>query len=312
MDFNYSGETARVLWTEIAEKFEPDSKGDPSNTYYPSVVRLHFMPDASKPLDVDNDVILVSTTQNDDGQPFGIRSTLAPYPVGSNIKESDDWVAYPTLGHGSDPNYLTVFYQTFPIEDSVAFSDTSNHLYASIYSQASTDGGLTWSDPAPFRTNNAPVGTYGKMDFRWPQVSDWNPISGGKLIAHVMYGADTAAGEGFVKNGGNDWDIVNFFHETAGAAGVGDHSAVASLSATSYPNPFTTSTQISFELNTPANVLLTVEDMLGRPVATVASGRYGSGPHEVLFNANDLAPGVYRYTLHANGESVSRSMSLVK
>jgi hypothetical protein len=60
-----------------------------------------------------------------------------------------------------------------------------------------------------------------------------------------------------------------------------------------YPNPFNPSTIINFDLPEPSNVSLVVYDVLGRKVAELANGNYQAGYHSAIWNASDVASGVY-------------------
>ena len=60
-----------------------------------------------------------------------------------------------------------------------------------------------------------------------------------------------------------------------------------------YPNPFNPQTTLSFRLERPARLYLTIHDLLGRQVATVANGFYPPGTHEVLWHAVDLPNVMY-------------------
>ncbi|MCA9784296.1 MAG: T9SS type A sorting domain-containing protein [Candidatus Delongbacteria bacterium] len=79
-----------------------------------------------------------------------------------------------------------------------------------------------------------------------------------------------------------------------------------------YPNPFNPSTVIEFSLVRPAVVELTVFNMMGQAVATLASGMHQAGNHTTSFDAAGLSSGVYFYTLKANGMSETRKVLLVK
>ena len=68
-----------------------------------------------------------------------------------------------------------------------------------------------------------------------------------------------------------------------------------------YPNPFNPETNIPFALPVRANVKLTVFDVLGREVATLADGSFDAGVHTVALNGSELSSGVYFYTLKAEG-----------
>ncbi len=60
-----------------------------------------------------------------------------------------------------------------------------------------------------------------------------------------------------------------------------------------YPNPFNPSATIPFTLPEAANVALTVYDVLGRRIATLADGRYEAGRHEAILDGSRLASGLY-------------------
>ncbi|MBO6779294.1 MAG: T9SS type A sorting domain-containing protein [Rhodothermales bacterium] len=79
-----------------------------------------------------------------------------------------------------------------------------------------------------------------------------------------------------------------------------------------YPNPFNPQTLIAWSLPAPATVELEVFDALGRRVATLASGPFAAGDHEVTWLADGLPGGVYLYRLTAGSASVTRAMTLLK
>ena len=77
-----------------------------------------------------------------------------------------------------------------------------------------------------------------------------------------------------------------------------------------HPNPFTTSTTISFTLADRGMATLDVFDVLGRKVRTLANGMMDAGPHSVEFNAKNLSDGVYTAKLTVNG--AQREMKTIK
>jgi len=56
-----------------------------------------------------------------------------------------------------------------------------------------------------------------------------------------------------------------------------------------YPNPFNPQTTISFSLNEPTNISLTVYDILGREITVLAHGPLGAGKHTAIFEAGHAA-----------------------
>jgi hypothetical protein len=78
------------------------------------------------------------------------------------------------------------------------------------------------------------------------------------------------------------------------------------------PNPFNPTTVARYELRDASYVSLQVYDTAGRLVATLVNGWRDAGAHEVMFNASDLAAGVYIARLQA-GEFVGiQKMVLIK
>jgi hypothetical protein len=78
-------------------------------------------------------------------------------------------------------------------------------------------------------------------------------------------------------------------------------SAPVSVLLAPYPNPFNSSAAISFALQHAGEVRVTAFDVLGRPVAELATGRYAAGEHTVSFQARGWATGVYFVTMDFEG-----------
>jgi hypothetical protein len=83
------------------------------------------------------------------------------------------------------------------------------------------------------------------------------------------------------------------------------------------PNPFNPATVIAFTLPSAGRARLTVHDLRGRLVATLADGDLAAGRHQYAFHGADasgrsLPSGTYIYRLATGGEILSRRMTLVK
>ena len=109
------------------------------------------------------------------------------------------------------------------------------------------------------------------------------------------------------------WTRFDFTRTLVSSEVLQEHPTTVSLSQ-NYPNPFNPKTTISFELNSPGDITLTVVDLTGRTVAVIARNqRYSAGAHSVSWNASDLSSGVYLYRIQTDaGESVTRKMTLIK
>ena len=79
-----------------------------------------------------------------------------------------------------------------------------------------------------------------------------------------------------------------------------------------YPNPFNPQTLIQYTLAGPGRAVVKVYDTLGREVATLVDGVQTAGRYEAIFDARDLAAGIYFYRIEAGSFAAVRSMVLLK
>ena len=84
-----------------------------------------------------------------------------------------------------------------------------------------------------------------------------------------------------------------------------------------YPNPFNSTTQISYHLATPGPVRLTIYNTLGQSVHTLANQFQPAGSYQVRWDARDqrgtdLAAGIYLVRLHHPSGVQTRRLLLVK
>ncbi|MCG3155062.1 MAG: hypothetical protein DKINENOH_01664 [bacterium] len=85
---------------------------------------------------------------------------------------------------------------------------------------------------------------------------------------------------------------------------ITDSKFAASLPAAwnlsqNYPNPFNPTTTITFALPRASFVTLKVYDLLGNEIASLVSEKLPAGRHQRVWEAKDLASGVYLYRLQA-------------
>jgi hypothetical protein len=97
---------------------------------------------------------------------------------------------------------------------------------------------------------------------------------------------------------------------TAGLAGLPE----AALIASARPNPFSAETRIGFVLRAADRVRVSLFDVRGRLVRTLADHRLGAGPHEVVWDGADqmgsrVSPGIY--FAHVSTGSASRQIKVV-
>ena len=79
-----------------------------------------------------------------------------------------------------------------------------------------------------------------------------------------------------------------------------------------YPNPFNPSTTISYTVNEASSVNISVYNLMGQKVATLVDENKSAGQYNVRWNAFGVASGMYYYRLEANGQALTRKMTLIK
>jgi len=81
---------------------------------------------------------------------------------------------------------------------------------------------------------------------------------------------------------------------------------------TAYPNPFNSSTAISYSLAAAGHVVLSIYNIMGQKVATLFSGVQQAGEHKVVWDAAGTPSGVYFARLESDGGSRSIKMVLLR
>ena len=78
------------------------------------------------------------------------------------------------------------------------------------------------------------------------------------------------------------------------------------------PNPFFETTGISFYLDIPGRINLTVYNTLGYEVSILADDYLDSGNHEFVFGGSNLPSGTYYYVFKAGSRLESGKLILIK
>lgn len=99
------------------------------------------------------------------------------------------------------------------------------------------------------------------------------------------------------------------FFPNAGEEGA-DNVAVAL--GQPYPNPARDMVDLMFSLRDAGHARMSVYDVTGRQVATIADQTFGSGGQTTQFDTSGLASGVYVIVLEANGERATQRLSVVR
>ncbi len=79
-----------------------------------------------------------------------------------------------------------------------------------------------------------------------------------------------------------------------------------------YPNPFNPTTTINFTVPTATEWSVTIYNVTGQIVSTFSGMTAAAGPVEVIWDASDVASGVYLYRVTAGENTATKKMMLLK
>ena len=105
------------------------------------------------------------------------------------------------------------------------------------------------------------------------------------------------------------------------ASGLGTDKSIITPNkftlAQNFPNPFNPTTSISFALDRNAEVNLSIYNMLGQKVRTLAEGSKNAGTHTLQWNGLDdagqnVSTGIYLYRLTSGSKSITKKMAFMK
>jgi hypothetical protein len=82
--------------------------------------------------------------------------------------------------------------------------------------------------------------------------------------------------------------------------------------ASTYPNPFNSTTSISYGVPFTTHVVLALYDLRGRRIATLADGYQNAGYHTATLSGHELATGTYLLKLNGAGSAAVSLVTLVK
>ncbi|GEM_PF-2664723 len=103
------------------------------------------------------------------------------------------------------------------------------------------------------------------------------------------------------------------FSGTTGVEQIGDASQVTSYQLyQNYPNPFNPTTTIQFTIPERAFITVTVVNVLGQEVATLAAEEVAAGTHKTTWDATNLPSGIYFARLEAKNFVATKKMVLMK
>jgi hypothetical protein len=151
----------------------------------------------------------------------------------------------------------------------------------------STDGGLTWT-----AMTTSPSAAYAISHMEFYKASNG-----------TIYGF-AAAGDGSILK-----LVDNIL--TGGVNNNGNVPTEYKLEQ-NYPNPFNPTTTINYSIPKGSEVKIVVYDMLGHEINTIVNEFKTTGNYSVVFDASNLASGIYYYKISAGDFKDTKKMILVK
>ena len=79
-----------------------------------------------------------------------------------------------------------------------------------------------------------------------------------------------------------------------------------------YPNPFNPVTKIKFNIQRKSRVSITIYDLTGRLIETIAESEMSAGSYEAIWDGSRFASGVYFYSIQTGSYSLTKKMILLK
>lgn len=107
-------------------------------------------------------------------------------------------------------------------------------------------------------------------------------------------------------------EAAKVFHDGAVNIAHNNHQPQSEQILRNYPNPFNSSTVITYQLSNFSNVDLSIYNLLGQKAATLVSEQQAPGNYQVTLDAAHLASGVYIYSLKTAGAIIRKRMLLIK
>ncbi|TAL66805.1 MAG: T9SS type A sorting domain-containing protein [Bacteroidetes bacterium] len=144
-----------------------------------------------------------------------------------------------------------------------------------------------------------------------------------EFVANIVWGSEETPDEvliGFQLQGttglvheGSLFIIDDLAYGPAIPTGVEEKSGPNEVSLLqNYPNPFNQTTTIRYNIGESEQVNLSVYDLLGQEVATLANGNQSPGNYEINFDSSKLPQGTYFYKLQAGASTHVKVMDVVR
>jgi hypothetical protein len=166
------------------------------------------------------------------------------------------------------------------------------------------DGGLVYVGGAFTAIDGHFRNALAALDGSTAVATAWNPDPNDAVSTIAVSNGAVYAGGDFT--GADNLAQAHVAAFIPATVGVGREEPSLALSASNWPNPFGQATHLRYVLPEAAVVTLRICDVAGRERAVLERGiAHGAGPHELLWRAVGLAPGMYVARLDAGRRTTS-------
>jgi hypothetical protein len=171
-----------------------------------------------------------------------------------------------------------------------------------IYNALVFTGHVEYIDLTGFVWPNAT----GVVDIYFPEAGNWGPSVPDLDPARVFY-AHVAYNNRAYYAGGSQTNLLSILDLETGFSDNIVHEKELHV----YPNPFTTSIQINYNLQRSSNVEFAIYNSIGEQVEVLNKNYQQQGDQQITFNTEDLKPGVYFCALKtSNGIQTTKIIKL--
>ena len=204
---------------------------------------------------------------------------------------------YYSIDSGASWTYGTIFAGTGDDENlgSIRARKATGDVTVAYNADPGDDVMFTWTtvgSPEGFSTPVA-INEFASTGF-WPATAGWT----GAGFSGILY-----------TNWDNNYRLMFDWWGNTGIEGT----SVGLSTINNAPNPFNATTNISFSLAQNSPVSISVYNVAGQLVSTIADNQsFDTGTHSVEWNAQSFSPGVYFCRLNADGISQTHRMLLVR
>ena len=235
--------------------------------------------------------------------------------ITSNSKTSmPNWTDF---RNGSFGSYVA-YYPDFGMKVTPS-TDSLNANNGSVDFRVWVPSVKAFTDVATFSATYSPPPASGTITITFPQGNVIGTFPYSKPIrvtatGGVTSGTYTITVTGKGSNGTPVHKRTVTVRVSPSVTGVGNNTEIINKYELSqnYPNPFNPTTKIEYNILQKSNVKITVFDMLGKVVTTFNKPQQDPGNHFVIFNARNLASGVYYYKIQAGEFTDTKKMLLMK